>query len=100
MIAEDVLQIVTAAIGDDWNRPTSHGIDLRNAVLRPPQLVTAVVPGHEPRKVWLCGSGRVQPTARDTTCSLILRMMPTGWPHAAPMAHTCTSELTVACGTP
>ena len=56
MTAQAVLERVEQEINEQWDRPTSHAMDLRQAVLRPPRLVTADVgpaAGNTPREVWL-----------------------------------------------
>ena len=39
MTGAEVLQLVETEIGGDWDRPTSHDLDLRRCVLRPPRRV-------------------------------------------------------------
>lgn len=56
MTPEAVLKRVEFEIAGQWDRPTSHGMNLRNAVLRPPRHVIAQVPaatGGIPRNVWM-----------------------------------------------
>jgi hypothetical protein len=56
MTAQDVEQLVLTAIGDQWDRPTSHDLDLRRCVLRPPRLKTYIAhtaEGDVPFELWL-----------------------------------------------
>jgi hypothetical protein len=56
MTGDEVPRRAEADIDGEWDRPTSHLIDLRRAVLRPPRFVPAywwTPTGEVRREVWL-----------------------------------------------
>lgn len=56
MTASEVERLVLNAIGDQWDRWTAHGLDLRRCVVRPPRLetyVSATPEGEVPLQLWL-----------------------------------------------
>lgn len=56
MTAAEVERLVLAEVGEQWDRATSHGLDLRTSIVRPPRLetYTARTPdGEHAYEVWL-----------------------------------------------
>ena len=56
MTATEVEQLVLAEIGEQWERWTAHGLDLRRCLVRPPRQETyfsATPAGEVPLLLWL-----------------------------------------------